>query len=616
MSVNKEYVRSLIKQLGFSLLNGSEEIWQKKYSGEYGITINFDQELIDYENNNGFPKICVSSKTTSNFSQQENFVVLECVNRLLEKGYKPECIELEHSWPSGHGTSGRLDIMVKKDNKAYLMIECKTYGKEFEKEKSNMLTSNKDGESKGQLFSYCWEEKSTEYLCLYASYLKENKIIFENAIIQVEEEWKSLSNKKELFDLIFKDLEISMIRIGNWYEKKISGENPDILKQQKEIMDAATQRLGRSNFSVMMSNWLVAPDLIDRPKEKGATLKRNNEGKYMYKEFGEWCRMTLKAYQEADMSPDYLSMMNEPDGDNSAGTKIRLGYGIDDSQKANYGKALDATYEAFKEVSKRPKLIGPEVLGIGYGTFSNYYRDLNPDLLDAAAFHCYHGGKTSDYKDNDRYSSAHAFKTEFQNIVRQVGNKSIMMTENCSYHPAVPEDAVNIAHFISNSFRYANATVYLHWALLWGYADADELKKGGDGCIAVEWPWSSSRWTTEKGYVVRSEFYGLKHFTKYVKPGWRRIGVDYELKEVEVVAFQDPDEYQIAVVLVNYSEQEEKTVRLENIGSKEVSSIRKVIQTDTQKESWYQELKNTDPFVELVLPKMSVTTVYFKFKTN
>ena len=51
-----------------------------------------------------------------------------------------------------------------------------------------------------------------------------------------------------------------MIRIGNWYEKKISGENPDILKQQKEIMDAATQRLGRSNFSVMMSNWLVAPD--------------------------------------------------------------------------------------------------------------------------------------------------------------------------------------------------------------------------------------------------------------------------------------------------------------------------------------------------------------------
>ena len=113
MSVNKEYVRNLIKHMGFLLLNGSEEIWQKKYNEEYSININFDEEIIDYENNNNKPQICVFSKNTSNFSQQENFVVLECINRLLEKGYKPECIELEHSWPSGHGTSGRLDIMVK-----------------------------------------------------------------------------------------------------------------------------------------------------------------------------------------------------------------------------------------------------------------------------------------------------------------------------------------------------------------------------------------------------------------------------------------------------------------------------------------------------------------------
>ena len=423
-------------------------------------------------------------------------------------------------------------------------------------------------------------------------------------------------NKKELFDLIFKELEVSMIRIGNWYEKKVSGENPDILKQQKELMDAADLRLGRGNFSVMMSNWLVTPDLIDRPGEKGATLKKNSDGEYMYKEFGEWCRMTLEAYQEAGMTPDYLSMMNEPDGDNSAGNKVCLGYGADNSRKADYGKALEATCEALKDMSDCPKLVGPEVLGIGYGTFGNYYKALNPALLDAAAFHCYHGGNTADYKDNGRYSSAHAFKSEFLNLSRQVGDKPVMMTENCSYHPAVPEDAVNIAHFISNSFRYANAAVYLHWALLWGYADATELKEGGDGCIAVEWPWSSSRWTTEKGYVVRSEFYGLKHFTKYVKPGWRRIGTEFELQETEVVAFQDPDERQIAVILINYSEQKEKTVRLESIGSKEVSSVRKVIRTDTRKNSWYQELKDTDPFVGFVLPAMSVTTVYFKLKTN
>lgn len=68
--------------------------------------------------------------------------------------------------------------------------------------------------------------------------------------------------------------------------------------------------------------------------------------------------------------------------------------------------------------------------------------------------------------------------------------------------------------------------------------------------------------------------------------------MDYELKETEVIAFQDPDERQIAVVLINYSEQEEKTVRLKISDGKEVSSIRKVIQTDTQKESWISGTEN------------------------
>lgn len=420
-------------------------------------------------------------------------------------------------------------------------------------------------------------------------------------------------NREDIFDLIFKDLEVSMLRIGNWYEKN-SSANP-ILAQQKVIMDAAGRRLGRDNFSVMMSNWLVTPELIDNPGVGKATLKKNEEGEYMYSEFGEWCRNTLEAYQTAGITPDYLSMMNEPDGNNSGGDKICLGYGAYHSEKANYGKALEATYNALKNVTDRPKLIGPEVLGIGYNTFRNYYNDLNPDLLDVAAFHCYHGGNTSDYKENDRYSSAHAFISEFRNLARIVGDsKPVMMTENCSYHPSVPEDAVNIAHFISNSFCYANATAYLHWALLWGYDSKEAMKEGGDGCIAVESPWKSSQWTdSRKGYVVRSEFYGLKHFTKHVKPGWRRIGTEYGLDEVEIVAFQAPGEKQIAVILINFSEQEQKMIRL---GDMDGTYTTTVIQTDTQKESWYQVLEKADPFAEISLPEMSVTTVIIKLKAN
>ena len=57
------------------------------------------KEKIIYPENKGFK---VNIATTTNFSEPENFVVLECVNRLLHKGYRPENIELERAWTLGH----------------------------------------------------------------------------------------------------------------------------------------------------------------------------------------------------------------------------------------------------------------------------------------------------------------------------------------------------------------------------------------------------------------------------------------------------------------------------------------------------------------------------------
>ncbi len=199
--LSNKYIEQLLKYMEFNLKNGSKSIWEKEYVNHNGyyIQVDFDNKKIIYETNkDNCVKVC--NENTTNFSKEENFVVLECVNRLLVRGYKPNTIELEHDWPSGHGTSGRLDIMVKKDNQSYLMIECKTYGKEFEKEKQKMITPNKNGESKGQLLSYYWEEnKTTQYLCLYASAIIEETLKIQQGIIPVDESWKALSNKKEVF---------------------------------------------------------------------------------------------------------------------------------------------------------------------------------------------------------------------------------------------------------------------------------------------------------------------------------------------------------------------------------------------------------------------------------
>jgi type I restriction enzyme M protein len=181
--------------LNFSPLNGEDNVWSKTYQSQYQIRIELDKDNLKNSKIDWGNKITVGRNTTSNFSQEETFVVLECVNRLLEKGYKPENIILEKSWQLGHKGKGFLDILVlDEQGKSFLMVECKTWGKEYQKEKVN---TEKDG---GQLLSYVWQEKSTKFVCLYSSIFDGNKIDFQTDIIVISEFIKQGQNQQEVFE--------------------------------------------------------------------------------------------------------------------------------------------------------------------------------------------------------------------------------------------------------------------------------------------------------------------------------------------------------------------------------------------------------------------------------
>jgi type I restriction enzyme M protein len=219
--MSKTYEKDLVRQLGFSPKEKESGIFRKKYTNGYVIEINFDKKIINYGKDIKF-----DSKTTQNFSQAENFVVLECVNRLLEKGYNPKDIILEKVFPAGHGTSGRLDILVKKENKPYLMIECKTYGEEFDKE---LRKTQKNG---GQIFTYFQQDTKTELLMLYASKLEKNKIISNFRIINIEEDFRNAGSVEKVFNLWN----------GKFYEKGF-WENPPYGFQLEKITKADLREL-------------------------------------------------------------------------------------------------------------------------------------------------------------------------------------------------------------------------------------------------------------------------------------------------------------------------------------------------------------------------------------
>lgn len=173
--------KKLIKALGFTPKENTSNKFSKKYIDGYAIELDFDKKLINYGE-----KIKTESKTAQNFFQPENWVVLECVNRLLEKGYKPKNITLEKTYPSGHGHSGRLDICVSHaDGSEYLLIECKTWGKGFNKEFARM---KKDG---GQLFTYFKFSNKADVIMLYASDLNKQEIVYRNEIVKIEDDYRS-----------------------------------------------------------------------------------------------------------------------------------------------------------------------------------------------------------------------------------------------------------------------------------------------------------------------------------------------------------------------------------------------------------------------------------------
>jgi type I restriction enzyme M protein len=220
--------KNLIKQLGFSPKEKESGIYHKKYANGYGIEVDFDNKTINYGKT-----IKSDSKTTQNFSQSENdtpkevFVVLECVDRLLKKGYKPENIILEKTWKLGHQEKGRLDILVtKEDGTAYLMIECKTCGEEFDKELKNI---HKDG---GQLFSYFQQDKNAELLMLYASKLSDNGIISETETIKIEDAIRNSGSVKEAHKLWNK----SFAEMDFWNKPAYSIEAKKITKGDLNVL--------------------------------------------------------------------------------------------------------------------------------------------------------------------------------------------------------------------------------------------------------------------------------------------------------------------------------------------------------------------------------------------
>ncbi len=420
-------------------------------------------------------------------------------------------------------------------------------------------------------------------------------------IVYYQEWFTQHPNREAIFDTIYSGLGLSALRIGNW-KQDIDKHK---VKDELDIYNEAVKRLGRENFIVEMSSWAAPGNLKENGEVDGPyTLKKGSDGNFVYNEYAEWWKKSLAKYQEEGIHPDYISMQNEPDMEATYAatlfdaTEHYKDYTGKEFDRAGYDKALKIFVSKIKELNEVPKILGPEVLGIGYGNTQRYMDALDASLLDGLAFHYYHSGEET----ADRYAKPNAYVNAQKELATKYGNMPQFMTENCAMRAEKSGNDVHTAWIVANSFNYNHVGSYMYWNLLWGTT-------AKDGCIAVNNPWEESQWKSSEGFQVCLDYHGLRHFSKFVPKGYICVGSTTDNPDLVVTSFVSPDGEKATIVIINKGNN-----HAVKVNSPFENSTARLTMTATSKDERSKDYGIIDLNDEIEMPKMSIATVTFENK--
>ena len=348
--------------------------------------------------------------------------------------------------------------------------------------------------------------------------------------------------KEQIYSLLFgrDNLGASILRVQNIYgQSSRTPFDPDT----REVVAKANSYRG-SPIAVLMSSWsppgtLKASGQVNcqgASVEPGCTLAKVN-GSYNYSGFAQYWYDSLNAYAALGVVPNYISLQNEPDFTPN-------GYGgcrFDPAEQpagnyAGYREALNATYARLQTLPDPPVFVGPEVAGLGFNVVESYVSALHSaeiGQMGAVAHHLYNGGDSG---------SPDSFDSSMLQLAAAAPSMQLLETE--FDHSSDQKTALNTAWLIHNAMAVEEASGYLYWSYFW--PNTDQL-------VYIDNPFSLSSWTYPQGFHVNDYYYAVEHFSKYVQPGFQRIGSPTGLAELRATAYYDWQGHRLVMVLVNTS---------------------------------------------------------------
>lgn len=405
----------------------------------------------------------------------------------------------------------------------------------------------------------------------------------------------SEENQQALYDTAFTGLNLSLLRLGNW----LQDDTAKVSKDDITIVNAAKQRLG-DHLKIEMSSWSAPGKLKPSGSVNGKDGKSASDnslkpssndpyGKYVYSEFAGWWKKSLQAYMAAGITPDYISLQNEPDM--NADYEETLFDPTESDTLAGYTQALNAVYDS---IGTMTKIIGPEPLGIGYNNFQKYTEALEQTKLSGYAYHLYHAGNGNDNSGNNYLKPGN-----FTEAMTEIGTKyapkhPIIMTEFCNMLDKTrEEDMMGLAEIMQIGFAEGHLSGYIAWELFWGEGRGQLIgvcTKGWGNC-------------KEDKIVIGPEYHAMRHFSKYVNPGWNVISSSPSYRSVKSVSFISPNKDSVVVVALNTDTQ---NIPLET-PSVDDMNVAVVYQS---KENGFKS-KNITLSSCTILPTKSITTFVF-----
>ncbi|HWD18168.1 MAG TPA: family 43 glycosylhydrolase [Verrucomicrobiae bacterium] len=393
--------------------------------------------------------------------------------------------------------------------------------------------------------------------------------------------------KAEIYSNAFAGLNISMLRLGDWFRYQSSALGFDVAAS--DIVSNATRVLGHP-VPVYMSSW--APPAFLKSNGQvgyGGTLLKTN-GAFAYTNFANYWYDSILAYRSNGVSPSWISIQNEPDFIASYDSCVF--HPNEDTVKgtnyASYSKALDAVSQRLTNLPAPPKLLAPEVVGLGFNDVQNYAATMNGNSFYGLAHHLY-GGSTD--------GTPAGYVPALRALANVFPGKPKFMTE---YGLSNMIDAACLIHYV---LAVEQASGYNFWSLVW--------PPGGVGLVQIENPYDVSSWTNappgtttqSHGWWLAPCYWSMKHFSYYITPGFRRIAANCGDTNVLASAYLSPDGWRLVAVLINQSASAASTLAADFGFSPCVATA----EYQTVGPSHFQSLGAIGS--QLALPAWSLTTV-------